>query len=116
MTTAIDSSFNPSQLIADSVKRSTKAHLFQLYSSLCSIAALPRPTPVAWVSVSKTFSGDGDLRTARTDSVIAVSTDVTATKTSRVAEASRSAKVEELDARKVASLCLECIGKELGVA
>ena len=66
--------------------------------------------------MSKTFSSDSEIRTRKTESVVAVSTDVTALKTSRVAEASRSAKVEELDARKVASLCLECIGKELGVA
>lgn len=87
------------------MKRSTKAHLFQLFGPLCQIAALPRKPPVAWVSVSKADS-ENSLSEAS----------ATSPKQSRVAEASRNATIEELDARKLASLCLQSIGEELGVS
>jgi len=101
----VDPSCPLSQMISDSVKRSTKAHLFQLYDPLCQIAASPRKPPVAWVFVSKTLPNSSLSEL-----------DAPSPKHSRVAEASRNAIVEERDARKVASLCLESIGKELGVS
>ncbi|OBZ73105.1 Protein MON2 [Grifola frondosa] len=42
---SIVQSLEPSQLIADAVKRSTKAHLFHFYPILCEIVSIPRKTP-----------------------------------------------------------------------
>ncbi|KAJ7597649.1 guanine nucleotide exchange factor in Golgi transport N-terminal-domain-containing protein [Mycena floridula] len=46
---AIGSSSSPSVLIADSVKRSSVAHLFHFYPTLCEIASIPRRAPSSWV-------------------------------------------------------------------
>jgi hypothetical protein len=53
---------SPSQLIADAARRSTKAHLFQLYPMLCEIASSSR-TAIAWMSVAE--GGDVEELEAR---------------------------------------------------
>ncbi|EPQ52984.1 hypothetical protein GLOTRDRAFT_139951 [Gloeophyllum trabeum ATCC 11539] len=80
---------SPSELISDSIKRSSKAHLFHFYDVLCEIAAIPRKTPTAWVTTSKSGGADG-------------------------VESEKEA-VREFDARGLARECLREIGKEMGV-
>jgi hypothetical protein len=46
---AIDVSLPSAALIADAVRRSTKAHLFELYPVLCEIATSSR-TAIAWIA------------------------------------------------------------------
>lgn len=36
-------------LVADAVRRSTKAHLYHFYSVLCEIASMPGYPPSVWV-------------------------------------------------------------------
>lgn len=91
----------PSELIADSVKRSSVAHLFHFYTSLCEIASIPGKTPTAWVSKT--------------------STSLSAAERKRELGAKRNADEEvhdvaEVDARKLARDCLRAVGKEMGVA
>lgn len=102
---AIDSSLNPSVLVADAVKRSTKAHLFHFYTAFCDIVAIPRKTPSAWV-VSQTPMLD-DSSTSRKSIVRLESANTT--------DAS-SGKVVELDARQLARDCLKELAQEMGIA
>ncbi|THH10921.1 hypothetical protein EW145_g989 [Phellinidium pouzarii] len=94
----------PSQLFAEATKRSTKAHLFQLYTPLCRIAALPRKPPVAWAGA---FMLDPTME--KNAGSIPM-------KVSLVSENANSNEVEELDARELALSCLKEIGRELGVS
>jgi hypothetical protein len=43
----------PAELKADSVKRSSRAHLFHFYIRLCEIASVPRKAPSAWISADR---------------------------------------------------------------
>jgi len=87
---AIDATLPPSKLIAESVKRSSRAHLFHLYPVLCDIAAIPRKSVSVWtaITLSSVSPGDGDA-------------DVPVSK--------------QLDARQLARTALEEIGKEMGM-
>lgn len=88
----------PSQLIADSVKRSSIGHLFHFHTSLCEIASVPGRTPSAWVArASGPVSG-----VAHKDETVA-------------AERRNEEDVTEVDARDLARQCLREIGQELGV-
>ncbi|KAG5638067.1 hypothetical protein H0H81_002035 [Sphagnurus paluster] len=89
----IDTSFNPTQLIADAVKRSSVAHLFHFYPVLCEIASIPRKTPSAWVVAPQT----GPITNGFTDTH------------------QRAESAIELDARTLARACLKEVGKEMGV-
>ncbi|KAI1793675.1 hypothetical protein LXA43DRAFT_971708 [Ganoderma leucocontextum] len=92
----MDQSLPPSTLIADAIKRSTKAHLFHIYPVLCEIVSIPRKPPTVWVlpgSRSSSHDPRGSLNEESSSSVPAV----------------------ELDARTLAKDCLKEVGRELGV-
>jgi hypothetical protein len=91
----------PSKLISDSVKRSSVAHLFHFYTSLCEIASIPGRTPTAWVSKSSTSLSAADRKQG-------LETKMTADEYSH--------DVSEIDARKLARDCLKAVGKEMGVS
>ena len=103
---AVESTSSPTLLFAEASKRSTRAHLLQLYSPLCRLATLPRKPPVAWLNSVITTDAESDFSSApetpATPSVIGRST-------------SKKHGGEELDARALATLCLEEIGREIGV-
>ncbi|TFK22523.1 hypothetical protein FA15DRAFT_757922 [Coprinopsis marcescibilis] len=82
---------SPSELIADSVKRSIIAHLFHFYPVLCEIASIPRKTPVTWVSKPTTSAQLTPITQAQDD-------------------------VSQRDARFIARSCLQEVGKEMGVS
>jgi hypothetical protein len=50
---AVDTSLPPAELIAVSVKRSSRAHMFHFYSLLCEIASVPHKAPIVWISVDR---------------------------------------------------------------
>ncbi|KAI0668157.1 hypothetical protein C8Q78DRAFT_980256 [Trametes maxima] len=99
---------SPSALIADAVKRSTKAHLFHFYPILCEIVSIPRKTPTAWVmsAAPRAMSSSGTTSAEARNSV--TWTDVT----SGVANEGHAV---ELDARALVKECLREVGRELGV-
>ncbi|KAI5120993.1 hypothetical protein M0805_000454 [Coniferiporia weirii] len=97
-----------SSLFKEATKRSTIAHLFHLYTPLCQIAALPRKPPAVWTGA---FTLDASVgKDGRPAPVKA------GPKGSLIAENVSSGDIEELDTRRLASLCLEEIGRELGVS
>ena len=102
----VEATSSPALLFAEASKRSTRAHLLQLYSLLCRLAALPRKPPVAWINSLVAADVAGNLSsppmTPATPSVIGRSTN-------------KKHAGEELDARSLATLCLEEIGREIGV-
>ncbi|KAI0700224.1 hypothetical protein C8T65DRAFT_790748 [Cerioporus squamosus] len=92
---AIDQSLAPSAMIADAVKRSTKAHLFHFYPILCEIVSIPRKPPMAWVMTSAhRMPVDGRKMSG---------------------EDSSDGHAIELDARTLVKDCLKEVGRELGV-
>lgn len=102
----IDQSLAPSALIADAVKRSTKAHLFHFYDVFCEIVAIPRKPPSVWVAADKPqqTSTDGDHRRTHSLSWNSVlSSDTT------------HSKAIELDARSLAKQCLKELRSEMGL-
>jgi hypothetical protein len=88
----------PSQLISDSIKRSSVAHLFHFYTSLIEIASIPRTTPTAWISKASSSLSAADRQRQLQDK-----------------HDSNGSDYAELDARKLARDCLKEIGKEMGV-
>ncbi|KAH9940033.1 uncharacterized protein BXZ73DRAFT_43028 [Epithele typhae] len=88
----IDQSLAPSALVADAVRRSTKAHLFHFYPVLCEIVAIPRKPPTAWAA-GRASSGDP----------------------SRRAQEGTEGPAAEFDARSLVKECLKELGRELGV-
>ncbi|KAI0824392.1 hypothetical protein BC628DRAFT_1379334 [Trametes gibbosa] len=105
----IDQSLPPSDLIADAVKRSKKAHLFHFYPILCDIVAVPRKTPTAWVMSSATRAASSPRGATASDARNSVS----------LADVARGSVSEghavELDARALVRECLKEVGRELGV-
>ena len=105
---AVDTSLPPAGLIADSVKRSSRAHMFHFYSLLCEIASVPRKAPSAWISADRLaiLSGvpaekEWEMETAAT---------------SRTHYRSNSRPGPgHLDGRALARECLKEVGRELGV-
>jgi len=92
----IETSVDSKGLIADAVRRSSKAHLFHFYHVFCEIASLPRKTPSAWLSSPpEHFAGDGRSRIAQE-------------------EQGRVRDFTEFDARTLARECLKSIGQEMG--
>lgn len=93
---------NPKDLIADSVKRSTVAHLFHFYPVLCEIASIPRGSPSeirGAIAIQQSHSGRKEKNGVIPER-----------------EVSKSELGEELDARTVARRCLKEVGREIGVA
>ena len=93
----IETSLDPKGLIADAVRRSSKAHLFHFYHVFCEIASLPRKTPSAWLPSPPEHSvGDGRSRIAQ-------------------GEQEKTKDFIEFDARTLARECLKAIGQEMGL-
>ena len=107
--TAIDSSLPPSELIADAVKRSSVAHLFQFYHGLCDIASIPRKTPSAWVMA--------DAPSPLSPSSPIPNREYAGADTSqgKIGTSVSNGKALELDARSLARECLRTVGQELGM-
>jgi len=103
----IDSALSPSGLIADAVKRSVVAHLFQFYPILCDIASIPRKTPSAWVmaEVASPLLPSSHMCVDHVD----------ITSRGKTEKLASNEKVLELDARALARECLKLIGKEIGM-
>jgi hypothetical protein len=95
----ISNDLTPSELVADAVKRSSVAHLFQFYPVLCEIASIPRPTPSAWVLPNSHTKVGAGLNGTNVEEG-----------TGNVDWAVR------LDARSLARACLKEIGKEMGLS
>ncbi|KAI0086033.1 guanine nucleotide exchange factor in Golgi transport N-terminal-domain-containing protein [Irpex rosettiformis] len=102
----IDGSLDPSKLIADAVKRSTKAHLFHFYTVLCEIVSIPRKAPSAWVMSQGPRLAD--LKLSGEESITK--------EIERLESASTTGKVVELDARQLARDCLKELAEEMGIA
>lgn len=93
----IETSLDPKSLIADAVRRSSRAHLFHFYHIFCEIASLPRKTPSAWLSSPPEHTaGDGQSRIAQEEN-------------------ERLKDFMEFDARTLARECLKAIGQEMGL-
>jgi hypothetical protein len=98
---AIDASLQPSELIADAVKRSSRAHVFHFYTLLCEIASVPRKAPSAWITADRLVTGSGGPT-------------VDASREKRENGMGRG-HVLSFDARVLARECLKEVGHELGV-
>ncbi|KAI9435094.1 hypothetical protein H4582DRAFT_1817945 [Lactarius indigo] len=91
----VDTSLPASELIADSVKRSSRAHVFHFYALLCEIVSIPRKATSAWVTADRLAGG------VHPDHPLG-----------RVAG---HGHLVSLDARELARECLREVGRELGV-
>jgi hypothetical protein len=115
---AVDTSLPPPELIADSVKRSSRAHMFHLYSLLCEIASVPRKAPSAWIAsdrlvVASSLSGGLAGSKEKEESAAAVRTHHPGS--SRSGSGSGLGHLVSFDARGLARDCLKEVGRELGV-
>jgi hypothetical protein len=110
---AVDTSLPPAELIADSVKRSSRAHMFHFYSLLCEIASVPRKAPSAWVSGDRlaVLSLSGVPAEKEMKEMDAVSTGRAHHPSSRPGPG----HLVSFDARELARECLKEVGRELGV-
>ena len=109
-SSAVDTSLPPAQLIADSVKRSSHAHMFHFYSLLCEIASVPRKAPSAWISADRLAVSSGVPAEKEME--------MEAAATGRNPHTSSSRPVTHLasfDSRELARECLKEVGRELGV-
>ncbi|KAI0354523.1 hypothetical protein OH77DRAFT_1548844 [Trametes cingulata] len=105
----IDKSLSPSAVIADAVKRSTRAHLFHFYPILCEIVSIPRKSPTAWVMSAAPRTTTTSNEATSNDARNSISwTDVA----NGVAGEGHAV---ELDARTLVKECLREVGRELGV-
>jgi hypothetical protein len=109
---AVDTSLPAAELIADSVKRSSRAHMFHFYSLLCEIASVPRKAPSAWISADRLAVLSGVREEKEKKEVDAARTD-----RAHDPRSSRpgSGHVVSFDARELARECLKGVGRELGV-
>ncbi|KAF8260132.1 hypothetical protein EI94DRAFT_1749458 [Lactarius quietus] len=102
----VDTSLPASELIADSVRRSSRAHLFHFYALLCEIVSVPRKAPSAWIMAERLATQEGP---------IAVRVHRQALGRVVAAGGSDSGHLVSLDARELARECLREVGRELGV-
>jgi len=106
---AVDTSLPPSELIADSVKRSSRAHMFHLYSLLCEIASVPRKAPNAWITADRLVVSGGPAGTEKETAAAAQ------VRTHHPISRPGSGHLVLFDARGLARECLKEVGRELGV-
>ena len=124
----LDTPPTPRELVSDSIKRSTVAHLFHFYPVLCEIASIPRHSPTAWVQASTLnfheINYDNNGQHERDDGrakgklqkqenkTQAEAVDATVTAT-----ADEDVKGDvELNARTLARDCLKELGREMGIS
>jgi hypothetical protein len=110
---AVDTSLPPAELIADSVKRSSRAHMFHFYSLLCEIASVPRKAPSAWISADRLAVLSGVPAEKEKKEMDAAATDRTHDPRSSRPGAGH---IVSFDARELARECLKGVGRELGVS
>ncbi|KAF9530793.1 hypothetical protein CPB83DRAFT_850328 [Crepidotus variabilis] len=91
----------PRKIIADSYKRSPKAHLFHLYPVICEIASIPRKGALAWVPKDVAHTA----LYAKTSSINEQGIDL-----------DQESSFIKHDARSLAKDCLMVIGQELGIS
>ncbi|KAH9169937.1 hypothetical protein EDB89DRAFT_1853941 [Lactarius sanguifluus] len=91
----VDTSLPASELIADSVKRSSRAHVFHFYTLLCEIVSIPRKAASAWITLAPAVHPDHPL--------------------GRIVAGAGHGHLVSLDARALARECLREVGRELGV-
>lgn len=105
----VDTSLPASELIADSVKRSSCAHVFHFYALLCEIVSVPRKAASAWIAadrlVAPALVKPGDMDKGSTAAVHVHHS------FGRVGPG----HLVPLDARALARECLREVGHELGV-
>ena len=99
---AIDASLQPSELIADAVKRSSRAHVFHFYTLLCEIASVPRKAPSAWIAADRLATA-ASTATGGHDNGGGAGSGVD------------HGHILSFDARVLARECLKEVGRELGV-
>ena len=108
----VDTSLPPTELIADSVKRSSRAHMFHFYSLLCEIASVPRKAQSAWISADRlaVLSGLPAEKEKK-------ETETAATGRAHHPSSSKSGpgQLVSFDGRELARECLKEVGRELGV-
>jgi len=110
---AIDGSLQPSELIADAVKRSSRAHVFHFYTLLCEIASVPRKAPNAWITADRLVASD-EPAAGKEERAAATGAQVHHGATTSGASSSLG-HIVSLDARVLARECLKEVGRELGV-
>ena len=112
---AVDTSLPASEIIADSVRRSSRAHVFHFYALLCEIVSVPRKAPSAWVTAERLAPG-GRSKDKKDDSPIAVRVHHPLGHVAMGAgNGSDTGRLVSLDARALARECLKEVGRELGV-
>ena len=112
---AVDTSLPASEIIADSVRRSSRAHVFHFYALLCEIVSVPRKAPSAWVMAERLVPG-GRSKDKKDDSPIAVRVHHPLGQVAMGAgNGSDTGRLVSLDARALARECLKEVGRELGV-
>ena len=82
----------PKELIADSIKRTTVAHLFHFYPLITELASMPRRSPSSWVQNGNVPDNTQDVSGGQGGS-----------------------HVVELDVRTLARSCLKEIAREMGL-
>lgn len=103
------------------MKRSSRAHMFHLYSLLCEIASVPRKAPSAWIAADRLVvaPSSGGLSTSskgkKEESAAAVRTHHPGSSSSRSGSGSGMGHLVSFDARGLARDCLKEVGRELGV-
>jgi hypothetical protein len=111
---AVDTSLPPSEVIADSVKRSSRAHVFHFYALLCEIVSVPRKAPSTWVVAERLASGGKGKE--KDEGPIAVRVHHPLGRVAmRAGNGSDPGRLVSLDARALAQECLKEVGRELGV-
>lgn len=128
VSTRLDTPPTPRELVSDSIKRSTVAHLFHFYPVLCEIASIPRRSPTAWVQASASDSDKvnrgkkNERDDGKAKGKLQKENNNKEKSTRTVADAAVSADgdvkgdVIELDARTLARDCLKELGREMGVS
>jgi hypothetical protein len=127
VSTRLDTPPTPRELVFDSIKRSTVAHLFHFYPVLCEIASIPRRSPTAWVQASASDSDKVNRGKNERDDNKAKgklqkkenkerSTRTVADAAVAAADGDVKGNVIELDARTLARDCLKELGREMGVS
>ena len=112
LPSAVDTSLPPAALIADSVKRSSRAHMFHFYSLLSEIASVPRKAPSAWISADRLAVLSGMPAEKEKKEM-----ETTATGQTHHPSSSRQGPghLVSFDGRELARECLKEVGRELGV-